>query len=105
MDNESLNQINQVFEFLKTPSTKVDALNTILGLSESESLKFTLLKSDICKIMIRLLESDDQNNSLILQIIINLTGDEIFQKKFIELNTIYRIITLFFQKIVNFKHS
>lgn len=55
--------------------------------------------------MIRLLESDDQNNSLILQIIINLTGDEIFQKKFIELNTIYRIITLFFQKIVNFKGS
>jgi hypothetical protein len=53
--------------------------------------------------MIRLLESDNQNSGLILQIIINLSADEIFQKNFIDLNTIYRIITLFFQNIQNFK--
>jgi hypothetical protein len=103
MDNESLNQINEVFEFLKNPKTKVDALNTILSLTENEGFRFLLLKSDVCRIMIRLLESDNQNSGLILQIIINLSADEIFQKNFIDLNTIYRIITLFFQNIQNFK--
>jgi hypothetical protein len=103
MDNETLNQINEVFEFLKNPKTKSDALNTILSLTENESYRFLLLKSDVCRIMIRLLESDNQNCGLILQIIINLSADEIFQKKFIDLNTIYRIITLFFQNIQNFK--
>ena len=105
MDNESLNQINEIFEFLKNPKTRLDALNTVLGLTENEAFRFLLLKSDVCRIMIRLLESDIQNSSLILQIIINLSADEIFQKKFIELNTIYRIITLFFQNIDNFKST
>ena len=105
MNNESLAQINQVFEFLKNPNTKVDALTTILALTESENFRFTLLKSDVCKIMIRLLESDIINSSLILKIMINLSADELFQKKFIDLNTIYRIITLFFDKISYFKPS
>jgi hypothetical protein len=103
MDNEKLDQINQVFEYLKTPKTKVDALNTILGLTENEAFRYTLLKTEICKIMIRLLESDSQNSAIVLQIIINLSADELFQKKFIDLNTIFRIVTLFFDKIENFK--
>lgn len=105
MEDDSLNQINQVFEFLKNPKTRGEALNMILGLTENESFRFVLAKTDICKIMIRLLESDVENHSLILQIIINLSGDEIFQKKFIDLNTIFRIVTLFFQKIDNFKQT
>ena len=105
MDDNNLLQLKQVFEFLDNPKTKNDALNTILSISEAESFRFLLLKTEICKIMIRQLEADKENNSLILQIIINLSADDAFKRKFVDLNAIYRIITLFFQKIDNFKGS
>jgi hypothetical protein len=50
--------------------------------------------------MIRQLEAEDsEDRDLILQIIINLSGEENFQKTFISLNTIYRMCYLFMQRV------
>lgn len=50
--------------------------------------------------MIRQLESEDSTErELILQIITNLSGEDAFQKIFLELNTIYRICSLTLRKV------
>lgn len=49
--------------------------------------------------MIREVEADNDNRDLVLQIMINLSGDELFQNKFLEYNSIYRICNLLYQKL------
>ena len=58
-----------------------------------------MIQTDICRIIIREVEADNDNRDLVLQIMINLSGDELFQKKFLEYNSIYRICNLFYQKL------
>jgi hypothetical protein len=58
-----------------------------------------LQKTDICRVMIRQLEGDNENKELLLQIMINISGDEHFAKIFIDFNVIYRISTLLFSRL------
>lgn len=59
-----------------------------------------LIQTDICRIMIREVEAEDnENRDLILQIMINLSGDELFQSRLIEFNSIYRICTILYKKL------
>jgi len=58
------------------------------------------LKTEIAKIMIRQLENEDsEDRQLILQIIINLSSEEEFQKIFIALNSSFRICNLLFRRV------
>jgi len=58
-----------------------------------------LLLTDICRIMIREVEAENENRDLVLQIMINLSGDELFQPRLLEFNSIYRISNLLYQKM------
>jgi hypothetical protein len=49
--------------------------------------------------MIREVEADNDNRDLVLQIMINLSGDELFQTRLLEFNSIYRISNLLYQKM------
>jgi hypothetical protein len=71
----------------------------LLGLSDTEELRKIFHQTDICRIMIRQLESDNINAELILQIMINISGDEYFQNILIDFNVIYRICNLLFAKL------
>jgi len=71
----------------------------LLSLIDNEEMRKILVETDICRIMIREVEADNDNRELVLQIMINLSGDELFQKKFIEFNSIYRICNLLYQKL------
>lgn len=98
--NEYLEQINEILSLLKEQSKRKAVLELLLGFSDNEEMRKVFLKTDIAKIMIRQLESEDTTDrDLILQIMINLSCEEIFQAKFIELNAIYRITHLLMQKI------
>jgi hypothetical protein len=71
----------------------------LLGLSDTEELRKVFHQTDICRVMIRQLESDNINKELILQIMINISSDELFQNTLIDFNVIYRICTLLFNKL------
>ena len=58
-----------------------------------------MVETDICRIFIREVEAENENRDLVLQIMINLSGDELFQNKFLEYNSIYRICNLLYKKI------
>ncbi len=58
-----------------------------------------LIQTDICRIMIREIEAENENRDLVLQIMINLSGDELFQQRLLEFNSIYRICNLLYQKL------
>jgi hypothetical protein len=71
----------------------------LLGLSDTEDLRKVFHQTDICRVMIRQLESDNPNKELILQILINISSDEVFQNTLIDFNVIYRVINLLFAKL------
>lgn len=75
-------------------------MELLLGCTDSEELKKVFPQTDIAKTMIRQLENEDsEDRELILQVIINLSGDEKLQKTFISLNSIQRICNLLWQRI------
>jgi hypothetical protein len=71
----------------------------LLSLIDNEEMRKNLVETDICRIIIREVEADNDHRELVLQIMINLSGDELFQKKFLEFNSIYRICNLLYQKL------
>ena len=71
----------------------------LLSLIDNEEIRKVLVETDICRIIIREVEADNDNREIVLQIMINLSGDELFQKQFIEFNSIYRICNLLYQKL------
>jgi hypothetical protein len=72
----------------------------LLGFTDSEELRKIFLKTEIAKTMIRQLENEDSTErELVLQIIINLSGEESFQKNFIELNAIHRICHILLSRV------
>jgi hypothetical protein len=71
----------------------------LLGLTDNEEMRHIMKRTDICRIMIRQLESENENKELILQIMINLSGEEFFTKKLIDFNVIYRVCTILFNKL------
>jgi hypothetical protein len=102
IDNENvyLGQINEILDFLKDQKTRKSALDLLLGFTDSEQMRGVFLKTDICKIMIRQLEDESSGNrELVLQILINLSSDEMFINTFLNLNSLFRISNLIFQKI------
>lgn len=99
MEDESLKQIKEIFGYLSDPKTRTEALNAILSLTENEQYRKTLQRTEICKILLRLLEATQINTTLICHAIINLSAEEHFQNKFIDLGTIQRIITMYFDRI------
>ena len=66
---------------------------------DNEEMRKLLLETDICRIMIREVEAENENRDLVLQIMINLSGDELFQPRLLEFNSIYRISNLLYRKI------
>jgi hypothetical protein len=66
---------------------------------DNEEMRKLLILTDICRIMIREVEADNDNRDLVLQIMINLSGDELFQSRLLEFNSIYRICNLLYQKM------
>jgi hypothetical protein len=75
-------------------------LELLLGFTDSEEMRKHFLKTDIAKIMIRQLENEDsEDRELVLQIIINLSSEEEFQKIFLSLNSSFRICKLLFNRI------
>lgn len=67
---------------------------------DNEEMRKLLLLTDICRIMIREVEAEDNSNrDLILQIMINLSSDELFQPRLIEFNSIYRICSILYKKL------
>ena len=56
-------------------------MELILSLLDNELLRKLMIQTDICRIIIREVEADNDNRDLVLQIMINLSGDELFQKK------------------------
>lgn len=58
-----------------------------------------LILTDICRIMIREVEAENENRDLVLQIMINLSGDELFSSRLLEFNSIYRISNLLYQRL------
>lgn len=71
----------------------------LLSLIDNEEMRKVLVDTDICRVIIREVEADNDNRESVLQIMINLSGDELFQKKFIEFNSIYRICNLLYQML------
>lgn len=72
----------------------------LLGLTDSEEMRKHFLKTEIAKTMIRQLENEDsEDRELVLQIIINLSSEEEFQKIFLSLNSASRICQLLFNRI------
>jgi len=67
-----------------------------------KNFRAMLIKTEICKMLIRLLEADTKLNSIILQIIINLSAEDQFQKQFVELNSINRIISIYSEVVKTF---
>jgi len=71
----------------------------LLSLIDNEEMRKILVETDICRVIIREVEAENDNRELVLQIMINLSGDEFFQKKFLEFNSIYRICNLLYQRL------
>lgn len=71
----------------------------LLSLIDNEEMRKVLVETDICRIIIREVEADNDYRELVLQIMINLSGDELFQKQFLDFNSIYRICNLLYQKL------
>jgi hypothetical protein len=100
MEKTYLSQINELLDFLKEKSKRKVVLEALLGLTESEEMHNILLQTEVTKLMVRQLEDEDnEDRELVLQIIINLSGDERFAAQFVTLNTIHRIITLLMNKV------
>ncbi len=76
-------------------------MEILLGLSDNEEVRSVLKRTDICRVMIRQLEAENENKELILQIMINISGEEHFAKIFVDFNVIYRAVTLLFNKLEN----
>ena len=84
---------------IKINKARPNALEIILGLSENESIHKDLHKAELCKILMKLLESSPNDRDLVLQNIINLSGYDIFQDNLHELNAIYRISFMLFETV------
>ena len=91
------NQIKSIIEYLKSPMARPKALEAILGLCESEELTDIFISLELPKTMIRLIENEDiKEKDLILQILINISGKEIYIPHFLKINTFHRIINMIF---------
>jgi len=94
------NQIKSIIECLKSPMARPKALEAILGLCESEELTDIFISLELPKTMIRLIENEDiKEKDLILQILINISGKEIYIPHFLKINTFHRIINMIFKII------
>jgi len=71
----------------------------LLSLIDHEEMRKVLVETDICRVVIREVEAENDNRELVLQIMINLSGDELFQKQFLDFNSIYRISNLLYHKL------
>ena len=100
-------QIQQIIECLKSDKTRKAALEILLSLSESPDLVDIFIETDLPKLMLRLLESDDiPENELILQILINLSAtNEKYINAFLSINTCHRVIRLLFNLIDSSLHK
>jgi hypothetical protein len=100
MENTYLSHINELLDFLKEKPKRKVVLESLLGLTDSEEMHNILLQTEVTKLMVRQLEDEDnEHREFVLQIIINLSGDERFAAQFVTLNTIYRIFSLLMTKV------
>jgi len=94
-------QIKNILEFFKSKTTRLNALELLLGLTESNEVLPILKDTDTCRLIIRQLETGDMNSEetlTSLHILINLSAKEDYIKHFLELNTTVRLAKLFLSK-------
>lgn len=92
--------VEKVIDMFSYSQARSNALEILIGLAENEAVHDILLKLDLCKILLALLDKFPEERELIIQNLVNLSGYLVFQNNLIENNAIFRISYLLFE-IVN----